>query len=82
MNDLARRESHHTELTRNLGATSNLMGGADLIRQALAAGLVNELAIIIAPVTLGAGKRLFEGFGGSMRAWKAHRSSGLVHEEC
>jgi dihydrofolate reductase len=30
------------------------MGGADLIRQALAAGLVDELTIIIAPVTLGA----------------------------
>ena len=31
----------------------HVMGGADLIRQALAAGLVNELTIIIAPVTLG-----------------------------
>ena len=41
------------------------MGGADLIRQALAAGLVDELTIIIAPVTLGAGKRLFDGFGES-----------------
>ncbi len=41
-------------------------GGADLIRQALAAGLVDELTIIIAPVTLGAGKRLFDGFGESL----------------
>jgi RibD C-terminal domain len=40
--------------------------GADLIRQALAAGLVDELTIIIAPVTLGAGKRLFDGFGESL----------------
>lgn len=40
----------------------NLMGGADVIRQALAAGLVDELTIIIAPVVLGGGKRLFEGF--------------------
>jgi dihydrofolate reductase len=40
----------------------HLMGGADVIRQALAAGLVDELAIITAPVILGAGKRLFEGF--------------------
>jgi dihydrofolate reductase len=38
------------------------MGGADTIRQALGAGLVDELTITIAPVVLGAGKRLFEGF--------------------
>lgn len=37
-------------------------GGADVIRQALAAGVVDELAISTAPVVLGAGKRLFEGF--------------------
>jgi len=42
------------------------MGGADLIGQALAGGLVGELTIIIAPVILGAGKRLFEGFGESL----------------
>lgn len=39
-----------------------LGGGADLIRQGLAAGVVDELAISTAPVILGAGKRLFEGF--------------------
>jgi dihydrofolate reductase len=40
----------------------HLMGGADVIRQALAAGLVDELSIIVAPVILGGGKRLFDGF--------------------
>jgi len=40
----------------------HVMGGADVIRQALEAGLVDELTLIIAPVALGAGKRLFEGF--------------------
>lgn len=40
----------------------NIMGGGDVIRQSLAAGLVDELTIIIAPVILGGGKRLFEGF--------------------
>jgi len=40
----------------------SLMGGADTIRQALRDGLVDELSISIAPITLGAGKRLFEGF--------------------
>lgn len=40
----------------------HVMGGADVIRQALAGGLVDELSIIVAPVVLGGGKRLFEGF--------------------
>src|SRR4029077_3151576 len=40
----------------------SLMGGADVIRQALAAGLVDELRVIVAPLILGGGKRLFEGF--------------------
>jgi dihydrofolate reductase len=39
-----------------------VMGGADVIRQALRAGYVEELSISIAPVVLGAGKRLFDGF--------------------
>ena len=37
-------------------------GGADVIRQALRAGQVEELSICIAPVVLGGGKRLFEDF--------------------
>ena len=40
----------------------HLAGGADLIRQALAADVVDELSIIVAPIVLGGGKRLFEGF--------------------
>ena len=39
-----------------------IMGGADVIRQALRAGVVEELAISIAPVVLGDGKRLFDDF--------------------
>lgn len=39
-----------------------LGGGADLIRQGLSAGVVDELGISIAPLVLGRGKRLFEGF--------------------
>jgi dihydrofolate reductase len=39
-----------------------VMGGADVIRQALRAGYVEELSISIAPVILGGGKRLFDGF--------------------
>jgi len=44
----------------------NVMGGADVIRQALAAGYVDELTIIVAPVVLGGGKRLFDGFTQSL----------------
>jgi dihydrofolate reductase len=44
----------------------NVMGGGEVIRQALAAGVVDELTIIIAPVVLGGGKRLFEGFSRSL----------------
>jgi dihydrofolate reductase len=44
------------------GKEVQVMGGADVIRQALAAGSVDELSITIAPVILGAGKRLFDGF--------------------
>ena len=39
-----------------------VMGGADVIRQALRAGYVEELSISIAPVVLGGGKRLFDGY--------------------
>jgi dihydrofolate reductase len=44
----------------------SLGGGADVIRQALAAGKVDELVISTAPVILGRGKRLFDGFDRDM----------------
>ena len=40
----------------------SLGGGAEVIRQALELGLVDNLSIVVAPVILGGGKRLFEGF--------------------
>jgi dihydrofolate reductase len=48
------------------GKDVHVMGGADVIRQALDNGLVDELTIIVAPVVLGGGKRLFEGFTTSL----------------
>jgi dihydrofolate reductase len=42
------------------GKDVHVMGGADVIRQALAAGHVQELSLSVAPVILGAGKRLFD----------------------
>jgi dihydrofolate reductase len=44
----------------------HIMGGADVIRQALSAGIVDVLTLIVAPFILGAGKRLFEGFSRSL----------------
>jgi dihydrofolate reductase len=50
------------------GRDAFIMGGADVIRQALRAGLVEELSISIAPVVLGGGKRLFDdGFDQTLR---------------
>ena len=48
------------------GKDVHVMGGADVIRQSLEAGLVDELTIIIAPVILGGGKRLFQDFTKSL----------------
>jgi dihydrofolate reductase len=44
------------------GKDISVGGGADVIRQVLSAGHVDELSISIAPVILGGGKRLFDGF--------------------
>jgi dihydrofolate reductase len=41
-------------------------GGADVIRQGLDAGIIDELAIFVAPVVLGGGKPLFDGFTRSL----------------
>src|SRR5204862_603934 len=56
-------------------------GGADVIRQALAAGKVDELALSTAPVILGAGKRLFDGFDRDMdlEVVKVHSSPYATH---
>jgi dihydrofolate reductase len=48
------------------GKDVSIGGGADVIRQALDAGLVDELTIVVAPVVLGGGKHLFDGFTKSL----------------
>ena len=42
-------------------ADVSIAGGASTMRQALAAGVLDELTLDIAPVLLGAGERLFDG---------------------
>jgi dihydrofolate reductase len=58
-----------------------ISGGADVIRQALAAGVVDELGLTTAPVVLGRGKRLFEGFDHDLDLdiLSVHRSPYAVH---
>lgn len=44
----------------------HIMGGGEIVRQALSAALVDELTLIVAPVVMGAGRRLFDGFSQSL----------------
>ncbi|SDX16414.1 Dihydrofolate reductase [Amycolatopsis xylanica] len=43
------------------GRDVQVNGGADMVRQALRAGLVDDLQLHVAPITLGRGTRLFDG---------------------
>jgi dihydrofolate reductase len=43
------------------GGGVDIAGGASTVRQALAAGVVNELTLDVVPVLLGSGERLFDG---------------------
>jgi dihydrofolate reductase len=67
--------------TAAAGRAVGIGGGADVIRQALAAGVVDELAVSVAPVILGAGKRLFEGFTDDvdLEILSVHHSAFATH---
>jgi dihydrofolate reductase len=45
------------------GRGVDIAGGASTVRQALSAGVIDELVLDIAPVLLGAGERLFDDVG-------------------
>jgi dihydrofolate reductase len=49
------------------GKDVTIGGGADVIDQYLAAGLVDELELHVAPIVLGGGARLFDGVGPGLR---------------
>ena len=49
----------------------HIMGGATIIQQALAAGLVDELFLHVAPVVMNSGTRLFEHLGGPIQLERA-----------
>jgi dihydrofolate reductase len=56
-------------------------GGADVINQYLAAGLVDELDLNVVPLVLGGGARLFEGVGPelSLEQVRAVEAPGVAH---
>jgi dihydrofolate reductase len=59
-----------------------IAGGADAVQQALAAGLVDELQVHVAPVLLGDGVRLFDASGSSppqLELERAVESPSVTH---
>ena len=64
------------------GQDVGLWGGADVINQYLAAGLLDELELHIVPVLLGGGARLFDNLGGSnveLEQVRAVEAPGVTH---
>ena len=60
------------------GGTIAIAGGATTMNQFLAAGLIEELRLHIAPVIIGAGERLFDGVSGVKLEQLAARSASLA----
>ena len=54
-------ESAYAQAQAAAGGAISIAGGASCARQAIAAGLVDEIDLQIAPVILGSGERLFDG---------------------
>jgi dihydrofolate reductase len=55
-------------------------GGADVINQYLAAGLVDELEVHVSPLILGGGERLFDGVGDlKLEQLRAVEAPGVAH---
>jgi dihydrofolate reductase len=48
-----------------------LGGGASTVQQYLRAGLLDEMHVVVVPVLLGAGERLFDGLGEALSGWTA-----------
>lgn len=65
------------------GADVRLGGGAATVRAFLAAGLVDEMHLVIAPLLAGAGERLFDGLADLPRDYRVDAfvtgESGAVH---
>ncbi len=70
------------KLKQQPGQDINIVGSGTLVRSLLKADLVNELQLMLCPVVLGVGKRLFDGadFTKSMKVLEAKSfSSGMIY---
>lgn len=56
------------------GRDVRISGGADVIRQYLSMGVVDELEIALAPVLFGGGRRLFENVNGPLPQFRIDRT--------
>ena len=69
------------EAKRGIGKNISVTGSGTLVRSLLAAGLVDELRLMIHPIVVGHGKRLFENGDGSteleLTAWKTYPTGVL-----
>ena len=52
------------------GAPVRLGGGVSTVRQYLRAGLLDELHVVVVPVLLGDGERLFDDLGDALAGWR------------
>jgi dihydrofolate reductase len=59
--------------------TVSIAGGAATVNQYLAAGLIDELWLHIAPITLGAGERLFDGVDLALEPVEARNTDLVTH---
>ena len=59
------------------GKDVSLAGGATVANQYLAAGLVDEMEINLAPVLLGSGERLFDGVGENLHGLELVRTMAM-----
>jgi dihydrofolate reductase len=60
----------------------SLRGGANVIQQYLAAGLVDELRLNVVPVVLGEGTRLFDNIAGAdinLQSVQVVEAPGVTH---
>ena len=61
------------------GRTVSIAGGASTVNQYLAAGLIDDLWLHIAPMTLGRGERLFEGADVKLEPVDARHTNLVTH---
>jgi dihydrofolate reductase len=64
------------------GKDVSIAGGADVVQQCLAAGLLDDLLVSVVPILLGAGARLFDNLGEPkplLRQVEAVDAPGVTH---